>query len=269
MRYSICVLLFISSCSLNAQSIFGVVVDANSKKPLPYVNIGVPNQRLGTVSDINGAFSIDLKEAMEHDSICFSMIGYKNGCYLFTENTKDSLRISLEETAVQLQEMVVKPKTYTRIILGNKTESKAMAGGFASNNLGSEVGIVIKPKDSPTFLEKFNFFIVKNEYDSLFFRLNLYALEDGEPSENLLQKNIFITTIVKEGKVSIDLTPYNLVIYDDALISLEWVRDFGDTDGVYFSVGMLNGGMWAKHTSLDGWEKVKGVGLGFNVEVIY
>ncbi len=75
------VLLFLTPIFLNAQSVKGRVVDKKNNQPLAFVNIGVINKDIGTVSDENGNFSIDLSKSSETDTIRFSMIGYKNQEY--------------------------------------------------------------------------------------------------------------------------------------------------------------------------------------------
>ena len=54
-------LLILISGSLSAQ-IKGVVKDSLTGNPIPYVNIWVENKNIGTTSEENGSFSIDLKK---------------------------------------------------------------------------------------------------------------------------------------------------------------------------------------------------------------
>ena len=52
--------LLLISFSLSAQ-IKGVVKDSISGKPIAYVNIWVENENIGTTSEENGSFSLDIK----------------------------------------------------------------------------------------------------------------------------------------------------------------------------------------------------------------
>ena len=51
-------LLIFINCSISAQ-IKGVVKDSLSRKPIPYVNIWVENESVGSTSEENGAFFIN------------------------------------------------------------------------------------------------------------------------------------------------------------------------------------------------------------------
>jgi len=61
---------------IKAQFISGKILDASTQQPLPYVNIGVLNKNLGTVSDEYGDFSLKLNPELLLDTLRFSMIGF-------------------------------------------------------------------------------------------------------------------------------------------------------------------------------------------------
>jgi len=61
------------SFSLSAQ-IKGVVKDSISGEPIPYVNIWVENETIGTTSELDGSFSLDLKE---EKILVFSALGFE------------------------------------------------------------------------------------------------------------------------------------------------------------------------------------------------
>ena len=73
--------LFFISFSLSAQ-IRGVVKDSISGEPIPYVNIWVENETIGTTSETNGSFSLDIKE---EKVLVFSALGYESK-KLFSKN---------------------------------------------------------------------------------------------------------------------------------------------------------------------------------------
>ena len=88
MKYTLFFLLFIFSCSLTfAQtSLNGVVIDAESNKPVPYVSIGITNKPDGTVSNISGEFKIDLDTKIDNnDTLKFSSIGYQSKAFLIAD----------------------------------------------------------------------------------------------------------------------------------------------------------------------------------------
>ncbi|WP_176420227.1 carboxypeptidase-like regulatory domain-containing protein [Lutibacter flavus] len=54
----------------------GLIIDANTQKPIEFVNIGIVNKNLGTVSDLQGEFDFNVPKASINDSITISHINY-------------------------------------------------------------------------------------------------------------------------------------------------------------------------------------------------
>src|SRR6187455_2270243 len=71
---------------LFSQSIYsGIVKDSVSSKPLSYVNIGIVNKDVGTVSDKDGKFSITIDEKFNNDSLRISIVGYETRIFKISE----------------------------------------------------------------------------------------------------------------------------------------------------------------------------------------
>ncbi len=86
--------------SLNAQ-ISGTIVD-ESNVPMPGVNVTIKGTTVGTVTDINGKYSI---KASEGDILDFSFVGYK--LQEVTVAKENTINISLSEEKKELDEIVV------------------------------------------------------------------------------------------------------------------------------------------------------------------
>ena len=67
------ILFLFFTFSLNAQ-IRGVVKDSISGEPIPFVNIWVENETIGTTSEIDGSFFL---EASKEKNIVISVLGYE------------------------------------------------------------------------------------------------------------------------------------------------------------------------------------------------
>ncbi|MDI9256500.1 SusC/RagA family TonB-linked outer membrane protein [Flavobacterium sedimenticola] len=81
----------------------GVVVDGKSKQPLPGVNVIVQGAQNSTSTDFDGKFQLNgLKNG---DKVVFSFIGYDSKTVTFSG--QKSVNVSLDESANQLQEVVV------------------------------------------------------------------------------------------------------------------------------------------------------------------
>lgn len=250
----------------------GTVFDS-SGNPLPYVNVGVINNELGTVTDERGQFKINLKNGSIDDTLRISMIGYKARIFQIKDllNQNPGVSIKLEKDIQQLEEVVVSFKKTKSKILGNKTTSKFLGTPF-NNRLGAEIGIKIPIRRQPTFVDAFNFNISYNTLNTkVWFRLNIYDMKNGKPSKNILSENILIPIDAKQkGLISTDLKPYDIVLSDDIMISLEWVKNEtepGKGEVLVLSVGLLSGGTYVKPASQGKMKKHSNLGVGFNLNV--
>lgn len=101
-------ILVVSVGNITAQnnpprSVSGVVTDANSGETLPGVNIVVSGSALGTVSDLDGSYAIQVPG--EGSVLNFSFIGYLKQEVVVGNQT--IVNISLESDAADLDEVVV------------------------------------------------------------------------------------------------------------------------------------------------------------------
>lgn len=248
----------------------GVIRDSKSNLPLPYVNIGILNKDVGTASNTKGEFELPILESNANDTLKVSMIGYEPSViYLkdVLEKQKLTLNIQLQEKTNELREVVITENKLTTKILGNKTDSKFFGGKFASGDLGSEIVIKIRIKDTPTYLDTFSFNISYNEGDTATFRVNVYEIEGGVPGKNVLSDNIIVKVNGETGKIDIDLSEYNTIVTDDFFIGLEWVEGKSNS-GIVFSSGFVNKGTYYRKASQGRWKKYP-MGVGFNVTAKY
>ena len=109
MKYLI--FLYLLSISLTAQ-IRGVVKDSISGEPIPFVNIWVENETIGTMSDADGTFYL---EASKQKNIVISVLGYERKVLKGTE----------------VSEVLLKPMTYDlrEVVILNKKQSKQIEIG--------------------------------------------------------------------------------------------------------------------------------------------
>lgn len=263
----------LSSVSLLSQdTLVGKVEDSQSKELLAYVNIGVVGKNIGTVSSVNGNFRILIPKGHDADTIKISSIGYEPlsmKVSTFRKTLKLSNRIRLIPKVINLKEFVVSGRELKEKVLGNTTTSTIVTGGFSSNDLGNEIGVKIKIKRSPTYVKDFNINIVENIYDTLKFRINFYNIKKGLPNKRLFDKNIIVVTTLREGKLTVDLSKYNIVVEEDFIVAIEWIEDLGKTDGLRFSCGFLGKSIIVRQTSQGEWTKITGVSVGINVRVKY
>jgi len=106
------ILLFTSTTFTQTWYIKGNIKDALTNKGLSYVNIGIADTTLGTITNSKGEFELSIPH--NRNEIIFSYIGYKTEVYQ-VENDDTSLTINLIPTNYLLQEVSVYAKYYDEI----------------------------------------------------------------------------------------------------------------------------------------------------------
>jgi hypothetical protein len=107
-----CAAVLLMACSsglASAQStrVTGTVTDAVTGETLPSVNILFRDSRVGTTTDINGAYSIDTYYAT--DSLLFSFIGYVPRMMAVRRDKAQVIDVKLDPSATSLGEVVITP----------------------------------------------------------------------------------------------------------------------------------------------------------------
>ena len=89
MRNSILIFFLLISGYIKGETVFGKVTDENNY-PLPFVTITVEGKSLGTMSDFDGKYTLELPD--EKNTIVFSFIGYSN---VIIETTGGELNVTM------------------------------------------------------------------------------------------------------------------------------------------------------------------------------
>jgi hypothetical protein len=226
------IIIHLLSFSIYGASIrFSGKILNNKQQELQFVNIGIINKTIGTVSDKNGSFTLIINENQlnNNDSIRFSMIGYHSKSYLVFDLLKnDSSTIILHERNIQIPEVVITSKKI-------KTKEKGTShfpfplyvGVYDSTtqdfNLGSAIARSFNITHKNTKLENIDFYIYSN-FDTACIRINIYSVKNRKPHISLLAENICTDICGKTaGWVTVNLDPYNIYVDNDIILALEWV----------------------------------------------
>lgn len=273
MKYVLTALIVLSALSgLTAQTLKGTLKDATTGEPVPYVNIGVLNKNIGTVSGDDGIFTLPVPEGHSADTLRLSMLGYKTKEYTvatFAKQLASNSEIKMDQKVTELKEVVVSNRKSGTKLLGNKTESKSVTAAFTSNKLGNEVGTVMRIKGNMALLKTFAASIASDDNPPVKMRLNFYSLKKGMPDKLIINENIIVEVPKGSGKLVVDLTPYNIMVEDDFFASLEWIEDSPDSKRIWFSAALFATPIIARETSQGNWTKMSIAGVGFTVDTVY
>lgn len=89
-------------------TVSGIVRDQKSKKKLEYVNIAVPGSNIGTVTNVDGEFSIKIKSSLLAKEVEVSHVGYLNSIIPLNGSDIADVVVHLIPTENLLEEIVVR-----------------------------------------------------------------------------------------------------------------------------------------------------------------
>lgn len=254
---------FFITLASQAQTISGTILDAKTQEPVPYVNIGVLHKGVGTVADDKGAYRLPVGSASANDTVRVSSLGFRPRL-LRVQELRQQPNVALSPEAVALGEVKVKAKGLFKrtTILGF---DKTGGGGtltMSSDELGTEIGSVITIKRKPTRIVNANFNVAYNHSRPLTFRVNIYRLlPNGKPSEEkLLRRDVIVSYAGGNGTISVDLTPDQLVLDEDFMLALEWIKGPPKAKvqsqlAFVAGLGYANNDFYLRETSQAGWER--------------
>lgn len=200
---------FFLSFSLSAQ-IKGVVKDSISGEPISYVNIWVENETIGTTSEANGSFSVDVKK---DKTIVFSVLGYEKKKLKGT----DVGIVQLNPIAYELDEVIVLDKKQSKQVeIGNIKNAI-----FQSFDNGPKVEAKFFPYQESYIKTKYInevTIFTDSRIDNATIKLHFYSVdENGAPGSELLTKDLIIK--LKKGVIKhrFSVSDYDLVFPKNGL----------------------------------------------------
>lgn len=219
-----------------SQSFFGTfegTVLETHDAPLAYVSVGVVNKSIGTVSNNNGHFMLEMNKISIQDTIRLSLVGYTSLEFPVSDllNNKKNNIFYLSKHKIIIDEVNITGKQRSHLEIGRKANSGLLQATFnpskteVKEKLGTEIGMKMKYSEKSTAIIKdFNCYFSSNNFDYLKFRLNIYSLKNDLPDSLISNKNIIVEIPdAKTGWIKVDLLPYNINISTDFMISLQWL----------------------------------------------
>ncbi len=99
----------------NIYTIRGFIGDKKSR-PLSYVNIYFKDISLGTVTNDEGLFELNVPDYLTDDTLIISMLGYKKEIIPLHDNIHQEVNLNLEKEYIEIQEVVIRPEEPLEII---------------------------------------------------------------------------------------------------------------------------------------------------------
>lgn len=269
-------LLFIPITVQGQDYFSGLTVDATTNEPLSYVNIGILNKGIGTVSNEDGKFVLNISKK-EHwaEKLQFSSIGYETVSMLVRDlvfNSNSFPKVEMKSKIERLDGVILTNKGQLKAFpeeVGYETINRLKFGYWNENiALGGELATRIPVRKGPRVLRRLSFDVVEKAADSVLVRVNIYNDGGNLPQENLVQQNILVT-LNTAGVTNVDLSPFKIEVANDFVVSLELLQVYGDEIDLVLLASNRTGDSFRKYASLDKWEKIEGSAMAYVLDTDY
>lgn len=204
----------------------GTLLNETTGESLAFVNIGIKNKNVGTVSTESGVFSIVIPEENKRDTLSFFLTGYWQKAIPVQDLLGQVANtIKLKAKAVQLHQVEVSTKKLKELKHGISKTSPFIHLIDASMNQKDifEIAELIKLSNTPSKVTSINLLINEPREDSATFRINFYKYEGSKPAERLTDINIIERKAIREGWLAFDLKKYNLFLKGKVFAAIEFI----------------------------------------------
>ncbi|WP_412476874.1 carboxypeptidase-like regulatory domain-containing protein [Flavobacterium sp. TBRC 19031] len=194
----------------------GVVVDENNK-PIPYVNIWVENENIGTTSNDNGFFIIN---ASEGKRLVFSAVGFESKII----SIKNEEKVVLKTAVFKLDEiLIIKRKQDKELEIGNaeRIHHRQLSGDKPW--IYGKLFPYDSAYNSTPYLKKIIFYSDCDIKEAKI-KIRIFDFNNTIPTNDLLPEDLIVTVKRGKRKNTIDIAKYHLRFPEKGIvIGLEWM----------------------------------------------
>lgn len=249
-------------CNISFGQIKQIIVDADTKEKIPFVNIWVENYDVGTISNKDGQFVLPKMDGSK--IIVFSATGYTTKKMTYSLIKKS---IELTPQIIELNEIVVsnsKKRNKEKVIDKlQKRQIRLYLPGFGKPWVFAKFFHFKEEYEKTPFLKEISIATKTNFTESRFMIRLFKANKDGEPEEYLHDKNIIATANKGKKIVHVNLSHLNLKIPKNGFfVAVEWLLTMTNADifdsfqpDIGFTHEESNANSWFYRFGV--WKKVK------------
>ena len=113
-----------ASAASAQRAVEGIVTDSATGNVLPFVNIAISGTTVGTISDMNGEFRLNVPAGMEGKQLSFSSVGYLAVSKSLPTSSDERMTVALTPVDYKINEVVITDKSQAgRRVLKNVVEN--------------------------------------------------------------------------------------------------------------------------------------------------
>ncbi|WP_310555278.1 carboxypeptidase-like regulatory domain-containing protein [Flavobacterium sp.] len=200
----IIVFLFFVSFSISAQ-IKGIVVDQYNN-PIAYVNVSVENENIGTSTEENGQFVINVND--KNKNLVFSALGFEQKTIKATE----AEIVKLNAVTYELNEVVLSNKKETKKIEIGQTENQIYQAFDNGPRMDAKYFQYNPSYKKTRFIKQVSVY-TDSKIEEASIKIHFYDVDStGFPGKELLDKNFIVSVKKGQRRTIFNVSDFNLSI---------------------------------------------------------
>ncbi len=219
-------ILLIPSLSFAQVKLNGKIVDAKTKQPIPFTNIENFRAKIGTQTNQDGTFTIDLPNGKQTDTLKISCLGYVDK--LVSGLSDQNVNYELTPIVFQLKEVIIGKIAGKEIEVGvlSKRVNKWERMNERLQHPGMQNAVYMKnPGYESVYIEKLHFFIGSDMFDAPF-RVRIYDNNNGIPGKALYEKDLIYSAVKKKSWNAFDVSSLGIMAPKDGFwVAIEWIAN--------------------------------------------
>lgn len=263
--------LFFCGILINAQIITGKIISEETNKPISFVKIGIENENVGSNTDVDGNFTLNLESINSQKMVRVEAAGFE----MYRVSIKDFIKsnsqtIILKEKTHDIAEVKISPKKLVEKNWGVNTKSKSILYSVNPNlrkeEYLRETALAFDTKKLAKIL-KINLNIAGFTSDKpVVLRYGIYSDNGGMPGELINDEELTIQLTkekIIDGTVTLDVTKSNIWVQGKFFVGIQFMNDF---DGrIYISAALMRTGF--TRSFYGNWEKMPIAAPAINIDV--
>jgi len=221
MKNSLLLFLFTFTTQITfAQNVKFQINDKQTKEPVEFATILLPDYKKSLISNEKGLFILDAQKYKFPLKVIIDHFGFEKKEIILQNN--NSLQITFIEPSSELLQEIIIPPANAKIkerTYGRTNEESGQIQAEDTNysqekkSDGAEFGMIITTNNKLKRIKKLHWHINTITFKKAVYSFQFYEVKNGKPSKRIYHPNInFTLTNKNTGWIVLDLNDYNIYI---------------------------------------------------------
>ncbi|MBL7796866.1 MAG: hypothetical protein JNJ90_10210 [Saprospiraceae bacterium] len=185
----------------------------------------MPGKALGSLSDMNGAFTLILEERNQNDTVIVQNPGFDTGMIPVSSLRQKGI-VLLRHKIIPLPEVVITAERKQAALEMGITDVPVQPATYGMSTWMQVAGYFENPQKDSGQIVGVSFFVPKTQKTRTPFRVRIYGCDAaGKPSEDLLHDDVILQASRGDEWVFADIGKYGIRLPETGyFVAMEWIN---------------------------------------------